>query len=255
LLISSCKKEITEKKYVAKVNNVYLTRDELDSMYSSSSDIQYKNEIIRNWINQELLYQEAGKEGILKNNDFEKILDNSKRKLAASFVIRDFLKNIKFTFDQSDLENFYSKNPDEFKLAYRSYLLNSVTFSNEDDALKFRSAAVEKSWDDAALLIQKDSSIITKKSKDLLFEYQVQPISFLRVVKELYPSEISIVMNNEEGKFTVLQLLEKFNKGDIPPFDLIQDEVKSLYLTEKRELTVKEYIKQLYSKNDIEVKN
>ncbi|MEJ2617590.1 MAG: hypothetical protein P8Z35_21730, partial [Ignavibacteriaceae bacterium] len=59
----------------------------------------------------------------------------------------------------------------------------------------------------------------------------------------------------DEGKYTVFQLIQKFDKGEIPPFDLIKNEVKNIYLMQKKELTVKNYIKELYSKNDIEVNN
>ena len=37
----ACRKEETNKKYVAKVNDSYLTEDELDSIYNSSSGLQY----------------------------------------------------------------------------------------------------------------------------------------------------------------------------------------------------------------------
>ena len=88
-----------------------------------------------------------------------------------------------------------------------------------------------------------------------MFEYKVQPVSVLRVVRELYPSEISIVLHTDGGRFTVVQLIQKFDKGSLPPFDLIKNEVKNVYLVQKKELTVKNYIKELYSKNDIEVNN
>ena len=39
------------------------------------------------------------------------------------------------------------------------------------------------------------------------------------------------------------------------PFDLMKNEIKNIYLIQKKELTVKNYIKELYSKNDIEVNN
>jgi PPIC-type PPIASE domain len=250
-----CKKEVPNKKYVAKVNNSYLTHDELDSMYNFSAGIQYRDEIIRNWINRELLFQEARRQGILDDKNYKRILDDSKKELAGSFLLKDFFEKEKITAEPSELEKYYNNNESEFKLSYNSYLLNLVTFNNEDKALKFRSALLEKGWDNAFSEIKNDSSIIDKKSKALIFEHEIQPVSILRVVKELYPSEISIVINNEGDEYSVVQLLEKFAKGSIPPFELIQKEVKNMYLMKKKELNIRDYIKELYSKNDIEVKN
>ncbi len=251
----ACKKEIPGKKYIAKVNDSYLTEGELDSIYNINSGIQYKDEIIRNWINRELLFQEAKKKGILNDKSFNRILDDSKKELAATFLIKNFVNEEKISVNPVELEKFYNNNPDEFKLLYDSYLLNVIVFNNEDAALKFRTEALGKNWDDVYQDIRNDTSVYSEKSRELLFEYKVQPISVLRVVKELYPSEISIVLHTDEGKFTVVQLIRKFDKGALPPFDLIKNEVKNMYLMQKKELTVKNYIKELYSKNDIEVNN
>ncbi len=251
----ACKKEETNKKYIAKVNDSYLTKDELDSIYNSSSGLQYKDEIVRNWINRELLFQEAKKQGILNDKNFKRILDDSKKELAASFLLKNYVDNEKINVDQAELEKYYKSNPDEFKLLYNSYLLNIIVFNNEDEALKFRTEALGSNWNDAYQNIKNDTSVYSEKSGELLFEYKVQPISVLRVVKELYPSEISIVLHTDEGRFTVVQLLKNFDKGIIPPFDLIKNEVEKIYLMKRKELTIKNYIKELYSKNDIEVNN
>jgi hypothetical protein len=253
--LETCKKEVPGKKYIAKVNDSYLTEDELDSMYNLNSGIKYKEEIVRNWINRELLFQEAEKQGILNDKNFNRILDDSKKELAVTFLIKNFVNKEKIPVSSAELEKYYSNNPDEFKLLYNSYLLNVIVFNNEDDALKFRAEALGKNWDDAYQDIKNDTAVYSEKSKELLFEYKVQPVSVLRVVRELYPSEISIVLQTGESKYTVVQLIQKFNKGEIPPFDLMKNEVRNIYLVQKKELTVKNYIKELYSKNDIEVNN
>ena len=253
--LEACKKEVPNKKYIAKVNDSYLTEDELDSIYNINSGIQFRDEIIRNWINRELLFQEAKKQGILNNKNFNRILDDSKKELAASFLLKDYINKEKIAVEPAELEEYYNKNPDEFKLLYDSYLLNVIVFNNEDIALKFRAEALGKNWEDAYQDIKNDTALFSEKSRELLFEYKVQPVSVLRVVRELYPSEISIVLHTDGGRFTVVQLIQKFDEGSLPPFDLIKNEVKNVYLVQKKELTVKNYIKELYSKNDIEVNN
>lgn len=255
LIFSSCKKEVVEKKYVAKVNDSYLTQAEVDSIYNLSSGMKYKNEIIRNWINRELLFQEAQKQGILKDENFNRILDDSKKELAASFLLKNYFEKEKMAVDQAELQKYYSEHSDKFRLFYNSYLLNQITFTSEDKALEFRANALKKNWDYAFQTVKNDTSVFSEKSRELLFEYEIQPASILRVVKELLPNEISIALHNDEGRYTIVQLIGKFDKGVVPPFDLIKDEVKNIYLMQKKELTVKDYIKELYSKNDIEVKN
>jgi hypothetical protein len=255
MYFEACKKEVPSKKYIAKVNDAYLTQAELDSIYSLSSGKQYRNEIIRNWINRELLFQEAEKQGILNNKDFNRILNDSKKELAGSFLLENYFEKEKIKVDQGELEKYYNDHTDKFKLFYNSYLLNRITFNSEDKALEFRSSALKRNWDYAFQTVKNDTSVFSEKSRELLFEYEIQPVSILRVVKELFPNEISIALHNDDGKFTIVQLIGKFDRGVTPPFDLIQDEVKTVYMMQKKELTIKDYIKDLYSKNDIEVKN
>ncbi len=255
IYFEACKKEVQSKKYIAKVNDSYFTQAELDSIYNLSSGMQYRNEIIRNWINRELLFQEAEKQGVLNDKNFNRILDDSKKELAASFLLNNYFEKEKIKVDRGDLEKYYKDHSDKFKLFYNSYLLNQITFNNEDKALEFRSNAIKKDWEYAFQTVKNDTSVFSEKSRELLFEYEIQPVSILRVVKELFPNEISIALHNDEGRYIIVQLIGKFDKGVIPPFDLIQDEVKTVYMMQKKELTIKDYIKDLYSKNDIEVKN
>lgn len=256
IFIAGCTKEAPQKKYVAKVNNTYLTSEELNLMSDSlSGNRLYKSEIIRNWINEELLYQEALKQGILDEPEYKKTLEDSKKKLAGSLLLKKLYEEEKEDVSESEVENFYNQNMNEFKLLYNSYLFNKITFNDEDKALKFRSMVLQKNWDAAENNFKGDTSIISSKNNLLLYEYEISPASTLKIIKELYPDEVSIALKEGADNYTIVQALQKFDKGVIPPLDYIYSEVKKRYLVKKKELTIKDYIKELYSKNDIEVKN
>lgn len=256
IFMTGCTKEAPQKKYVAKVNNTYLTSEELNLMSDSlSGNRLYKSEIIRNWINEELLYQEALKQGILDEPEYKKTLEDSKKKLAGSLLLKKLYEEEKEDVSESEVENFYNQNMNEFKLLYNSYLFNKITFNDEDKALKFRSMVLQKNWDAAENNFKGDTSIISSKNNLLLYEYEISPASTLKIIKELYPDEVSIALKEGADNYTIVQALQKFDKGVIPPLDYIYSEVKKRYLVKKKELTIKDYIKELYSKNDIEVKN
>lgn len=256
IFIAGCTKEAPQKKYVAKVNNTYLTSEELNLISDSlSGNRLYKSEIIRNWINEELLYQEALKQGILDEPEYKKTLEDSKKKLAGSLLLKKLYEEEKEDVSESEVENFYNQNMNEFKLLYNSYLFNKITFNDEDKALKFRSMVLQKNWDTAENNFKGDTSIISSKNNLLLYEYEISPASTLKIIKELYPDEVSIALKEGADNYTIVQALQKFDKGVIPPLDYIYSEVKKRYLVKKKELTIKDYIKELYSKNDIEVKN
>ncbi len=254
--INGCSKEKEKKNYIARVNNHYLTQKEFSSFANSESEKNfYRNEIIRNWINQEVLYQEAEKKGILKDDDFNVILQNEKKELAVSLLIRNFFDSNKPKFEQKDIEDYYNKHQNEFQVFQDSYFLNLIDFKNENDAIKFRSLILESDWNKALNIFKNDSSITKVKTAILLNESQIYPAPLQRIVSDLSPQEVSIVLNFQPGYFTVVQELQKFNKGTILPFNVSKDIAEKRLISQLKNDNFKSYINDLYSNNNIEIKN
>ncbi len=83
-----CGKESRRTDYVARVNNSYLTEQDIEKIISSTPGKNfYRNEIIRNWIDREVLYQKAVDEGITRQEEYKLIIEDSKKELAASMLL------------------------------------------------------------------------------------------------------------------------------------------------------------------------
>jgi hypothetical protein len=85
-------------------------------------------------------------------------------------------------------------------------------------------------------------------------ESNIYPMQLSRIVKDFYPEEISIVITEKPGYYSVVQLLGKYGKQSIPPFEIIKPTVEKRFLAEKKKLLVEEYLRDLYSQNEIEIK-
>ena len=99
-----------------------------------------------------------------------------------------------------------------------------------------------------------DSNIVYTEKSNLVYEYEIQPADLVRIVRELLPGEVSIVINDSMGNYFIVQLLRKFDKDSVPPYEIIEGLVLDRYMALKKEQFMKDYVKDLYSKNDIEVK-
>ena len=241
---------------MAKVNNSYLTKEQLAEMVDTASASNfYRNEIIRNWINNELLYQEAVKKGILKDEEFIKLINKSAKELAASLLLQKYYQDAKISYAPKDVEDFYNQNKDEFIRFYDSYFLNIISFNNEDKAIQFRSTVLESNWEKALNIFKDDPSLLYVKVNVLLYAFEIHPVVLERIVTSLNPGEVSIVIEDEPGKFTVVNEIQKYNKGTIPPFEVIKPLVEGRFIEFKKENLIQNYIKDLYSNNDIEVRN
>lgn len=253
--IIGCGKESHNKEYLARVNDSYFTRDDLNAVIDSGSGRNfYKNEIIRDWINKELLYQEAKGSGILDDKSFQNIKNQSIKELAITFLVNKIFNEEKLKIDPAEEKDYYEKNKENFRLFHNAFLINLVQFNDEDKTIEFRNKAFENGWENAEKSFENDTSIVSLIKSHLVYEYEIQPVGLVHIVRELLPGEISIVINDSTGNYYLLQLLEKYEKGSVPPYEIVSNLVNDRYIALKKDQFIANYIKELYSKNEIDVK-
>lgn len=256
ITVLGCDKEPVGTDYVAKVNNSYLTREEFASLVDTSTASQArKNEIISRWIQSELLYQKAERDGLLKRDDYQLILKQSARELAAALLLERLVSSEKIVPDINDVRLYYNNSLNEFTLSTRAFIINRADFIDEDKAIRFRNQAIEKGWSNAFNDFMKDQSIVSNKSNQLFRDYQLSPAAIERLVNQLYPQEISIVISFKPGYYTVVQLLAGLESGSIPEFEYIKQEAEQRVIAIRRQSLVDSFIKELYSNSKIEIKN
>ena len=254
IIFFGCNKEPEKKKYVARVNDTYLTEKELNELDSLFEDSSSRSEIIKRWVSKELLYQEAISKGITDDEEFNRIINNSRRELASSMLLNKYLEDNLKKPNNIELQGFYDQHKNEFKTDENIYVFNSASFKNENSAIRFRTKLVETNWEKVIDNYSEDSLMISFKSGDALSEAEIYPIQMLNLIKELNPNEVSIVLEENSEKYSVIQLVQSFNKGAIPPLELVEDKVMARFISEKREEIFNKYLEELYSKNEIEIK-
>jgi hypothetical protein len=254
-LFHGCNGDKPRNDYVAKVNDSYLSGDEVAEMIDTSAGQKfYRNEVVKNWIEKELLYQAALEDGITKEAGFQRLIENSRKELAVSMYLQKYLENETFRYTDKDLESFYEANKNDFKLFTDTYIINRVDFINEDKAVLFRSTVMESDWNKALKMFSEDSSFILSYTKRKFSDYEIHPAELYRVVTSLNPMEVSILLTFNEGMYTVVQVEQKFLKDSTPSFEIVKDEVESRFLKLHKDQSYRELMKDLYSNNEIEIK-
>jgi len=240
--------------YIAKVNDSYLTETSLsemiDSQYVSDNS---RSVIIKNWVKQEILYQQAVKEGVTETAKFILTIENTKKQLAAALLLEKYAATVQSQFTIDELENFFEENLSSFKLPFNAYFLNRANFSDRDAAVKFRSALIMNGWNGAVEETEHAINVINIEDSVLVSEPDLQPVRLQRILEGLYPLEISIVIPDERGYYSVVQLINKYNAGTIPDFYAVKNEVERRYKSAMTELAIENYISDLYSLNEIEI--
>ena len=255
LLFIGCSEEIRKDDYLARVNGSYLTREEFASLVDTSNlTLEQKDQIIKNWVYTEMLFQKAVKEGITERVDYKRVLKNSNRQLAAAMLLEENALMEDLDYSDEELYNYYLMNKNYFKFNTDSYLINRVYFTDENKAIKFRDLALQKDWDKAINVFFKDSSIQNNPASQLVDENNIYPLQLSRIIKDLYPQEISLVITEKPGYYSLVQMLQSFLKDSVPPFDVIKTIVQKRFVAEKKNKIIEDYLIALYSQNEIEIK-
>jgi len=255
-LLYACGESQKPESFVARVNGSYLTEADLseliDSQYVSGRS---RAAIINNWVRQEVLFQEAVKQGLTETKEYKKIIEITKQQLAAALVLEKYKESSKPLYTRNDLVKYYNENQTSFRLPFNSYFLNRTNFSDRNTAVQFRTEVIASGWNEAANKFAKDTSLVNFSSKVLIPEQDIYPGKLLRILEGLYPLEISIVIPDDRGYYTVVQLLDKYFAESVPPFDAVKSEVEKRYVSALAELVVEDYINDLYTQNEIEINN
>lgn len=254
-ILIACSESKKPDSYVAKVNDSYLTESKLAELVDSQfvSD-KSRSVIIKNWVRQEILYQEAVKEGLTKTKEFKETLESTKKQLASALILEKFAATARPQFTDEELKNFFEENQSSFKLPFNAYYLNRIDFSDRDAAVNFRTEMIMNGWAGAMNESEQDTNIFNVEDSVLVSEQDIQPVRLLRILEGLYPLEISIVIPDERGYYSVVQLLDKYSAGSVPAFEAVKVEVERRYKSALIELAIENYINDLYSLSEIEIK-
>lgn len=255
IIFSGCSKEEKQKDYLAKVNDSYLTWEELASLVDTSDlDASEKNALIKDWIYNEILFQKALEEGITDEDEFNNIVQSSYKKLAIALVIKKIYDETNVNIKTSDLLEYYEKNKNYFVRPYETYLINHAKFKDEITAIKFRDMAIESNWEKAAQFIENNNSAVFIEEGILKELNEIYPVEVADAVKNMFPEELSIVIRDKEMTYNVVQLARKFNAFETFPFEIIKHDVEKRFISEQKAKQFENFLKDLYSKSEIEIK-
>lgn len=252
LILIGCEKEKVENGFIAEVNGVGLTNTALkEALESDYFNKKHQVEYIRQWIETELLYQEAIDKDILDATDYRNILERNKKELAAAYLLKDYFDDFSYDFGTRELKSYFNKYISDFKIFDDAYVINKIRFTDEGRAILFRYTLIESDWEKAIGVFKGDQSIISSKTKQLIYKYQVQPLLLFRIVKNLLPGEVSIVLETEPGVFSVVQLVKFLEKNSFPDYEYVEDLVKERYANIKKTQMYRSLIDELFAKYNV----
>ncbi len=251
-LVLGCEKEETPKAIIAKVGDKTLTEERLDTLLSFTvNKNKYESEVIRDWVESEILLNEAKKHDILEREDYLQLADESNKKLASSIYLSDYITQQQIDYDDAVLMNFYNTIKEEMSINDNAYVYNRAVFNNEAKAVLFRTTLIESDWNKSINVFSGDEALVTSVNKKFIYDFEAPSRDVFIVLQNLDEGETSIIFETEPGSFNVVQLLKSYQARSIPEFEYVRESVKTRFIATKQTQLYKALMQKLFTKYDV----
>ncbi len=206
----SCAKK--EKNVLVRVDGSTLTLEEFQKYIPES---EYKNlpeetitEILNNWANQQILYLEAKKRGIDKEDSVRLLIDQYTKNLMAMVLIRRSFGNT--TVSEIEILNYFTTHQEEFTYAVKlaqivlpSYESAIVTYNEIRAGADFMKLAKERSL--TRMENPENPRIVT----EYLPRGRIGDFATEEVIFNLKINEVSEPISYIQGTYLIVKLLDK----------------------------------------------
>lgn len=239
---------------LAEVNGSVLTMEEAkagipSSEFQSDSVLAYNN-FIEKWIEKQLILQESERLKIPDSPEIIKRIERAKQDMIAISFQEAVLNNLnsKIIVTEEEVQDYYQQNKDQFLLDERYIRFRHLIASSLADAENAKRDLMQgQTWERVAQNYSLQSEMVIKNASrfwpesNALKEFD----TLNRYLRLIGVTEISII-ENINGKYHFVQLLEEKAVGEHPDLEWLLIQIKEWLILEKKRIAYNTYVKNLY---------
>ena len=260
LVLSSCTRQPEQTQEVARVDDQSLTsemiRQHLDTA-GGISEMQVRM-FARQWVNSELLYQEAKRQGLDRSDAVLKNLESAKRELAINALLeKDVFNDAPQSISKDEIAAYFKSHAEEFALRDDIVEISLAVFSEREPAAAFREAALQGPGWEAALADSQNSkngqsALITRTDSAFYTESTLFPPKLWKVSAALGAGEVSFPVKTSAGYFVIL-LIGSYQRGAAPPVEYVGDAIRGRLVMQRRQEHFAEYLETMRKKHTVQI--
>jgi hypothetical protein len=240
-----------EGAVIARVGHAYLTLEELQASippeYSSAITRDQNIQYVRQWVNTELLYQEALRQRIDHEPDTKARLEKMKKDLLSSEVISRSAMSGGASIDEESVREYYEANREQFVRESNVVRYETILVDDINLAYEIRRTATHETFKDVARTYSK---VQLAENTPYAALDAIPPVLRNAIVAAATPS-ITGPYRSEEG-FYVLRVVSKFDAGTIASLDEVRDEIVSRLSSITQQGEIEKLIAEVRSRAHVE---
>jgi len=251
-LLAACNKN-PQQRVVAHVGQTVLTVQELTAALPNITDSEFSRlqgeRFVQQWLEAELLFQQAVKEKMDQRPDVRRDLE----KLRKDYIVSAFLReqvDEQVQVSEDELREYFRKNQDEFEATQDLYQLDMILVESLAQAKEVRDRLV--SGEDFSR-VAKEKSIDHNREQGgawgLVSLQQLAP-ALASVVAKMKVQEISQPVKSSLG-YHIIHLGELVKKGQVRSFDQVREAILPRMRAQKREQMYQKLIARLSEQVDL----
>ncbi|NLP11396.1 hypothetical protein GX408_13460 [bacterium] len=251
-LLAACSKG-PQQQVIAHVGQTVLTAQQLTAALPSIADSAFsrlqRERYVQQWLEAELLYQQAVKEKIEQRPDVRRDLEKLRKDYIVSVFLRKRLDE-QVQVSDAELLEYYQKNQDEFKVDQDFYQLDMILVETLAQAKEVRDRlAAGEDFSQVA----KEKSIDHKREQGgawgLVPLQQLAP-ALASVVTKMKMQEISRPVKSSLG-YHIIRTGEIVKKGQVRPYEQVRETILPRLRAQKGEQVYQKLIARLSEQVDL----
>lgn len=247
---------ISEEKVVAEVSDKKLFVSDLSEIIpngiNEADSAIMANDYIKKWIKQELVIQKANENLSLEQKDVTRELQEYRNSLIIYKYKNELMKQrMDTSVTQEQIEQFYTANPENFKLIYNIVKAIFVKIPNEvSNPALLKSLAADTSEEGLAEL--REYCLQYAKGFDIFIDNWVN----FEIVKNNIPEEINdisgylrdndLIELNDSDYYYLVRIEDYKLKNDLAPLEYMENNIKNLILNQRKIEFLKELEESIY---------
>ncbi len=260
ITLVSCTRQQPQLQDVAKVDDQTLTLETIYRQLDTTngiSEMQVRM-FARQWVNSELLFQEAKRLGLDNSDAVRKNLEDARRQLTINALLeKEIFNDTPQSVSEEEVAIYFRNHQEEFVLRNDIVYISLAVFSSREPAAAFREAALEgDGWDAAVAALQDpkntSTSLITKTDSVFYTQATLFPSKLWKVASALGTNEVSFPVRTSAGYFVLLSL-GSYSHGAVPPVEFVDGAIRGRLVMQKRQQRFAEYVDALRKKHTVEI--
>lgn len=256
LLVTGCAKDETDSPVIAEVNKDAITANDFLTELNrvpqwardQFSEKEGKKKFLEELIKRELIYQNAKKMRLHKDEEFLSRVDEFKKMTLVSLSLKKEVDD-KVAVTDEEVKDFFEKNKDKFTVGTK-IKASHILVNSEDEAREVEEK-LKKGEDFASLAraMSKDKAS-AEKGGDLGYFGRGRMVpEFERAALNLNPGEISSPVRTRFG-YHIIKLTD-IKKGEPANFEQSKEAIKRELINQKRKKLFDAYIDKLMAGSEI----